>query len=71
MRDRTAGAESVVSAEGRAEPHPLTLRGRDAYNDLYAAVRTAVLRGRFTPAAVAGCPVRQLVKLPVAFTIDR
>jgi hypothetical protein len=72
----------VVGADGRAEPGTLrdvwpsgTPRpaGRDgeAYRAFVAAGRSAVAGARFTPAAVAGCPVRQLVELPLAWTLDR
>jgi hypothetical protein len=72
----------VVGADGRAEPR--TIRdlwppGRPrlvggnlrAYDTFVAAARTAVAGASFTPATVAGCPVRQLVQQPLAWTLNR
>jgi hypothetical protein len=74
--------EFVVDTAGRAErttvrdvwperaPRP-TGSSLSAYRTFVAAGRTAVINGRFRPALVAGCPVRKLVQLPLAWTMNR
>lgn len=44
---------------------------RGAYSLFLGAVREAVLRARFSPGEIGGCRVRQLVQLPVSFTVSR
>lgn len=41
------------------------------YDDFVRAATTAVTRARFRPAEIAGCRVRQLVELPLTFTLAR
>jgi hypothetical protein len=72
----------VIDTTGRAEAKtvhdlwpatmaPLTGEARGAYEAFVAAARKAVLAARFAPARIAGCRVRQLVELPLAFTLSR
>jgi hypothetical protein len=48
-----------------------TGRDLDAYTAFVAAARAAVVGARYRPAVVAGCPVRQVVELPVDWTMNR
>lgn len=72
----------VIDTTGRAEARtvrdlwpagvaPLTGDEGGVYAAFVAAARKAVLAARFAPARVAGCRVRQLVELPLAFTMSR
>jgi hypothetical protein len=72
----------VVGADGRVDARTVrevwpagaarpAREERDAYEAFVAAARAAVAGARFHPARVAGCAVRQLVELPVAFTLNR
>ncbi len=74
--------EFVVDTTGRAEPgtvrdaRPSTLAAlapglRGAYREFLRAARDGVLGARFHPAEVGGCRVRQLVQLPLAWTLNR
>jgi hypothetical protein len=74
--------EFVVGADGRADartirelwpagaPRP-TGYDREAYQAFVAAARGAVARARFAPALAAGCPVRQLVRQPLEWRLNR
>jgi hypothetical protein len=46
-------------------------RDAEAYAAFVAVARRAVEGARFRPARVAGCAVRQLVELPLAWTLGR
>lgn len=62
-------AQFVVDTTGRADLR--TVRMLQSSNPLFAlAVRSAVSAAQFYPAEVHGRPVRQLVQLPVTFSID-
>lgn len=72
----------VIDTAGRAEPatvrdlHPEVLASlapglRDAYRQFVRVSRDAILRARFVPAAVGGCPVRQFVQQTIGYTINR
>jgi hypothetical protein len=72
----------VVDTGGRAEPRTVralwpegtprpTGSDGEAYRAFVAEARAAVLRARFTPALEAGCPVRQLVQQPLAWSLVR
>lgn len=73
---RAAGIEGrvvvrfVVDSAGRVEPQSIEVV--EASHALFErAVREALPRFRFAPAEVGGRRVRQLVELPIAFTLDR
>jgi hypothetical protein len=59
-------AEFVVDAEGRVEPATVNLVA-SPHPTLSEAVRAALPGARFTPAVLAGRPVRQLVQVAVRF----
>ena len=71
----------VVGADGRAEAPtvhdvwpadvpPLTGRDREAYDAFVVSARRALVTARFQPALRAGCPMRQLVELPMAWSLN-
>lgn len=72
----------VINTTGRADPatvrdlHPEVLAAlapelRDAYRQFVRVSREAILHARFVPAAVGGCPARQLVQQTIGYTINR
>lgn len=62
--------EFIVDTLGRVEPG--SARIAEATDSLFArSARDAVARYRFAPAVAAGHHVRQLVRLPFTFTLDR
>lgn len=69
----TAGAavDSTVQDVWPRDRPRLTGRLGDHYVAFVRAATVAVLRARFSPAEIAGCKVRQLVQLPVTWTLRR
>ena len=74
--------EFVVDTTGRADrgtvrdASPSTAAAlapglRGAYEQFVRSARDAVVDARFYPAEVGGCRVRQLVRLPLAWTLNR
>jgi protein TonB len=62
--------EFVVDERGRVDMN--TVKVLESTHALFtAAVRNALAGMRFTPARVGGNPVRQFVRLPVVFKIER
>lgn len=62
-------AEFVVDTAGRIEPGSWRVV-QATHEGFVRAAREAVLSARFHPARVRGVPVRQLVHLPVTFSIS-
>ncbi len=65
-------AQFVVDTIGRAERSTLRIwRTADTDEDFIASVQRAVFSARFFPAVADGRQVRQLVQLPMTFTLNR